>query len=69
MYRPLIQSIGLSNEIIEAFKYTIAGGSSAKVTSDREIYEEIERELKKDPKYKMCINTIPECRINVWKRH
>ncbi|NAZ25997.1 MAG: hypothetical protein GU343_00435, partial [Nanoarchaeota archaeon] len=28
MYKPLIQSIGLTDEIIEAFKYTIAGGSS-----------------------------------------
>jgi hypothetical protein len=59
----------LSDEIIGAFKYTIAGGLSAKVTDMREIYEAIERELKKDPKYKMCMNTIPECRINVWKRH
>ncbi len=69
MYKPLIQSIGLSDEIIEAFKYTIAGGSSAKVTDDREIYEAIERELKKDPKYRMCMDIMPKCRINVWERY
>jgi len=69
MYRPLIQSIGLSNEIIETFKYTITGGSSNKVTDMREIYEAIERELKKDPKYKMCMETLPKCRINVWERY
>ena len=67
-YKPLIQSIRLTDEIIEAFKYTIAGGSSAKVTDMREIYEAIERELKKDPKYKMCMETMPKCRINVWER-
>ena len=69
MYRPLIQSIGFPNEIIEAFKYTIVRGSSAKVTDMREIYNEIEEDLKKDQKYKMCIETMPECRINVWKRY
>ena len=69
MYRPLIQSIGFPDEIIEAFKYTIAGGSSAKVTDMREIYNEIEEDLKKDPKYKMCIETMPKCRINIWERH
>jgi len=68
-YKPLIQSIGLTDEIIEAFKYTIAGGSSSKVTDMREIYEAIERELKKDPKYKMCMETMPKCRINVWERY
>ncbi|MDT7890697.1 MAG: hypothetical protein RQ869_01355 [Candidatus Nanopusillus sp.] len=67
MYRPLIQS-RLTDEIIEAFKYTIAEGSSAKVTDDKEIYNQIEEDLKKDPKYKMCIETMPKCRINVWER-
>jgi hypothetical protein len=65
MYKPLIQSIGLTDEIIEAFKYTIAGGSSAKVTNDKEIYNQIEEDLKKDPKYKMCMETNQKCRINV----
>jgi hypothetical protein len=69
MYKPLIQSIGLTDEIIEAFKYTIAEGSSSKVTDMREIYEAIERELKKDPKYKMCMEAMPKCRINVWERY
>jgi len=59
----------LTDEIIEAFKYTIAGGSSAKVTDDKEIYNEIEEDLKKDLKYEMCMETNRKCRINVWERY
>jgi hypothetical protein len=64
MYRPLIQSIGLDEKLIKRFKNAIAGKYSENPITSGEIYEEIRNILKKDPKYKMCMDTIRECRIN-----
>ena len=64
MYRPLIQSIGLDEKFIKRFKNAIAGKYSEDPITSGEIYEEIRNILKKDPKYKMCMDTIRECRIN-----
>jgi len=64
-YKPLIQSIGLDEKLIKRFKNAIAGKYSEDPITIEEIYGEIENILKKDPKYKMCIETMPKCRIKV----
>jgi len=64
-YKPLIQSIGLDEKLVKRFKNAIAGKYSEDPITIEEIYGEIENILKKDPKYKMCIDTVRECRIKV----